>query len=72
MLRYAEVQAASTVRDPVPGADRGDEDFNEEESGLAAGGEFDGIGNGLDGDDENGTGIDLAITTDRNTRPGSD
>jgi molecular chaperone GrpE len=72
LLRYAEVQAASTVLGPAPEPDPGDEDSHEDESGLAGGGEFDDIGNGRDSVDENDNGIDLAITTDRNTRAGSD
>ncbi len=34
--------------------------------------QFEDIGNGHESDNENDTGIDLAITTDRNTRAGSD
>ncbi len=72
LLRYAEVQAVSTAHGPDPETDSDGPDPGGGESGLAGGGEFDDIDNGRNGDDENDTGIDLAIATDRNAPAGSD
>ena len=70
LLRYAEVQAATAVRSPAPESDPDDQDSNENDSGLAGDGETQDIDQ--DGDGDGDTGIDLAITTDRNTRTALD